>query len=117
MVGARRLHVFSTGELAQTLASAISPTRHMALARSYLTLPDLPVLSALLFTIQHVGEVGKYLTQPSTRSFHPTLTLPYLTLPHASTPPGPGSSTTHLLPHLRLYLTKPWSPAPSQIPS
>lgn len=68
MVGARRLHVFSTGELALTLA------RHMALARSYLTLPDLPVLSALLFTIQHVGEAGKYLTQPSTRSFHPTLT-------------------------------------------
>jgi hypothetical protein len=115
MVGARRLHVFSTGELALTLAPAISSTRHMALARSYLTLPDLPVLSALLFTIQHVGEVGKYLTQPSTRSFHPTLTLPYT--PTRSYPPGPGSSTTHLLPHLRLYLTKQSSPALSQIPS
>jgi hypothetical protein len=44
MVGARRLHVFSTGKLALTL---IPSTRHMALARSYLTRPSSIVCIAI----------------------------------------------------------------------
>jgi hypothetical protein len=111
MVGAHGLYAFRTGgELALTLLSVrlLAPASwHMA--RSYLTL--LLQFTALFihckhFTVQY-NAIGT-LTQPSTRSFHPTLTLPvwhlpYLTLPHTTRHllhPGCSSPPpSELLPH------------------
>jgi hypothetical protein len=100
------VHAFSTDELALTLIAAgsctLTHTAHGTSSRTLLPHPTcLASPTVYHSTTRQVPTVGtSYLTQPSIRSFHPTLScLTYLTLPHSSYPPVtlPSSASAPLV--------------------